>query len=318
MMRRRQSGVSLLEVLIVLAIIGVALGVLAEAFGRSNRDYAVQRQLSDATQNAEVASALLIYDLKTAGFAGDDTTASAASITSANVATYLSNVISWPFTPYSSTVTPDPGTLKLSSVNVNTLIANSGPSTSECGATTPCDVLTLTRVSAEAPASASGYKLEQITYTVKNTSSTMPGLYRLSQKFDCTSAFACTADTTYNNATANTTAELAVEGVEDFQVYFVSTGGAYTTTPPTGPAQASTASPTVNTTSAIGVYLRVRAPTSDGSVTDARTYPTIALPTSQTSTTLGIPSRTYSGTDRNYRRIEKLLTVSTLNKQSVR
>jgi len=318
-MKRHERGFTIIEVIIVMGIIGVVMSVIVQFFSRVNRDYQVQQQLSDVTQNAEVAAALLRHDLRSAGYPGSAAEAALAGVSNLGREGYLKRASEWIFTPTSSpsstaSVVPAVDTMKMSSVNMNTLVLRR--STSSCNnATNGCDILVITRLVPEAPAVTGGFRAEQVTYTAKNdpTSGTMR-LMRLTQRFNCDNTSACTADTTFNNAN---TQMAAVEGVEEFQVYFVNNSAAAQPGLFTGPAVSSLTTPQ-NSSRAVGVYLRVRSPRPDTSVVDTRTYPTIALPGSVTPGSLEIPSVTYSGAARHYRRVEKLMTVSFLNPQSVK
>jgi|GEM_PF-3101657 len=318
-MNRHEKGATLIELLVVMAIVGIVLGVIVQFYASVNRDYRAQGHLTEVTQNAEVAAAMLRFDLRSAGYPGSAAEAALAGMSTLGREGYLKRASEWPFTPTSSPsatapVRPDVGTLKMSGVNVNTLVLR--PSTSSCNdATNGCDILVLTRLVPEAPAVTGGFRLEQVTYTAKNdtTSGTMR-LMRLTQRFNCDTTSVCAADTTFNDANTQTP---AVEGVEEFQVYFVNNSATAQPGLFTGPATSSLTTPQ-NTVRSVGVYLRVRSPRRDSSVNDTRTYPTIALPGSVTPASLGIPSVSYTGNDRNYRRVEKLMTVAFLNPQSVK
>jgi hypothetical protein len=83
--------------------------------------------------------------------------------------------------------------------------------------------------------------------------------------------------------------------IEDFQVFFLSNSGWTTSRPGLGQSRA------------IGVYLRMRA---DNPVGPAKcSWPQITFPDGQTAAALGIPSKTYTGSACKYRRLERVLTV---------
>jgi prepilin-type N-terminal cleavage/methylation domain-containing protein len=72
---RRAHGLTLVELLISIAILGSILGVLSALFLSTNRAYERNQALSEAQQTVETTTQLLSYELALAGYRGVDVTA---------------------------------------------------------------------------------------------------------------------------------------------------------------------------------------------------------------------------------------------------
>lgn len=72
---RRAHGLTLVELLISIAILGSILGVLSALFLSTNRAYERNQILSETQQTVEATTQLLSYELSLAGYRGVDVTA---------------------------------------------------------------------------------------------------------------------------------------------------------------------------------------------------------------------------------------------------
>lgn len=66
--RLRQAGFTIIEVLMALAIAGVAMTAIYSVFISSNRSYRTQDSVADAQQRARVGVDFIVRDLRMAGF----------------------------------------------------------------------------------------------------------------------------------------------------------------------------------------------------------------------------------------------------------
>jgi len=332
---RREHGFTLLEALVALSIMMVVMGALVALFGNTLQSYTAQRQLTNAAQNVEIASAMLQYDLKTAGFPGgtDEAnmnaynaysagTSSSTAYSSDSIQAYTQAASNWPFT--------GPVNWPSTGASATDDTVTISPSGSSCSIF--CDTLSVVRVVQPLTGQAADtYRLERVDYTATPDANGLYSLTRNNTFYNCPIPAIVGVPTGTRLSLASTSAcasttvtppapQPAVEGVEEFQVFVQYKNGTFskdiTLTPrldPTSPV----AKLSSNSVSSVFVYLRLRAPKMDTRVTDTKSYPSAAvtLPTGYTASTLGIPTVTYSGTDRNYRRVEKLVAVSFLNKQ---
>lgn len=67
-MRRREAGVTLVELLVTLALLGVATGLISQFFVLQSRSAAQQRGINEANENTRVALALVTWDVQSAGY----------------------------------------------------------------------------------------------------------------------------------------------------------------------------------------------------------------------------------------------------------
>lgn len=67
-MRRREAGVTLVELLVTLALLGVGTGLISQFFVLQSRSAAQQRGINEANENTRVALALVTWDVQSAGY----------------------------------------------------------------------------------------------------------------------------------------------------------------------------------------------------------------------------------------------------------
>ena len=80
-MMRRRRGVTILELLIVVVILGVIVTVLARLFVATRVSYELSEQVAEERQNVESAAQILKYDLGLGGYRGIDNGAEGRSFT---------------------------------------------------------------------------------------------------------------------------------------------------------------------------------------------------------------------------------------------
>jgi type IV pilus assembly protein PilW len=66
--RHQESGFTLVEVLIALAISGIALGTMVHTFATQRQSYVLQEQVTEMTQNARAAMEVLTREIRAAGY----------------------------------------------------------------------------------------------------------------------------------------------------------------------------------------------------------------------------------------------------------
>lgn len=67
-MKRREAGVTLIELLVTLALLGIGTGLITQFFVLQSRTAAQQRGINEANENTRVALALVTWDVQSAGY----------------------------------------------------------------------------------------------------------------------------------------------------------------------------------------------------------------------------------------------------------
>lgn len=296
-MNRR--AITTLELLIVLAIIGVVGVALLSFLQSGNQVSRLQDDLTALEQSAAIAAELLQKELNLAGYRGNPDSALGqmtgfanpdADKKQARSLSWLANSGHWQrFGPASAMLTKpsgcsgaDPQAL-IETVVLFTACSQGG------------DELWLRLVE-----KVEGNSYPSILIRHREVRFRLDGanieFERRSQDFE-TPTFSLDAPPNQINLsqTSSPTWQPITNNIEDFQVFFLSSSGW------------TSARPALRQFQAIGVYLRMRSDNPNGAA--KCNWPQIALPDGQTPAGLGIPSKTYTGTACKYRRLERILTV---------
>ena len=67
-MKRKQSGLSLIEMLVAMAILGILLAVIVQFFASQSRAARLQKAINEASEAGRTAMSLITWDLQNAGY----------------------------------------------------------------------------------------------------------------------------------------------------------------------------------------------------------------------------------------------------------
>ena len=313
-MTDRNRGATMIEMTITILVGGALLAFVSQILPRTLRANRVNGQATDVSQNAEVVSALLMLDVKNAGYRGGTAESfdicDTCSPSGDRVANFL-DIVKWPFTIDAATATSAGlrGIDDLSDTTDDPLpILTHVP-----GLGSAPDTLGFVRVLKidNAPSDAANiYDLEFVLYTVDTADRE---LVRLRQDLSCDGIFAAPGGASGCRLNGgNNGRQPAVLGIEDIQFFFKlrnEVGGEpiYSATLPNNPSSVAS----------VGVYTRARSTISDPNYTDVNSYPaTHLLPNGRLveGTTisnwgeLGVP--TTDPFNDTFRRIEKVQEIA--------
>ncbi|MGK7912825.1 MAG: hypothetical protein AB4050_15330 [Synechococcus sp.] len=269
-MNVRSRGTTFIEILIAMLVGAGLLVFVSQILPRTLRANRVNEQATDVNQNAAVVAALLMLDVKDAGFRGG-TEASfdicdTCSPTSDQVGNLL-DIVKWPFTldasgalsagllgiPNISGITDDP-------LPILTHVPGTGSNPDALGFVRVLEIDDATSDVADI------YDAEFVLYTVDTTDEE---LVRLRQDLTCDGTFVTTgAGSECRLDGGNSGQQPAVEGIEDIQFFFKlrnEVGGQ--------PVYTSTLPSNVSSVASVGVYTRARSNISDPNFTDTASYP---------------------------------------------
>lgn len=288
------QGVSLLEFLIGLAITALVGATLIGLTNNSSQIHQAQQEITDLEQNTAVVVSLLQNDLKLAGYRGgesSDFSGSWSPTAQAQALRWLARSENWMGFRY--------GNASVDTVGGKFRDGSLAYATS--------DELELHRVLRIGQPTNTRLCLERIHYDLTDFSLRRSRNLLLSSSQDLAVNLSSTlAFSLNNNNCAGASGGLATpqpvaEGVEDFQVFFLSPDGW------------SASLPEAKNLKAVGVYLRTRSTNPKGPADCA--WPKVGvLPAAATD--LGILNQTYTGQDCQYRRLERVLTLSLDNPQA--
>ncbi len=292
----RPQGVSLLEFLLVIALTAIIGGTWVALANNSNQIHQGQQELSDLEQNTAVLVHMLQTDLRLAGYRGGeaaDFSGNWSAVNQAQALRWLSRSENWLNFRYNNLPIPTlDGSFRDGSLSY-----------------LPTDELELNRVLQVSQPSSSRVCLERLRYDLNQSDLSLrrSRTLLLSSAQDLSTNLTANLAFSLNNCAGtspggSSTPQPIAEGVEDFQVFFMGKDGW------------SAAVPASSDLRAIGVYLRTRSANTKGT-SDCGAWPKAGvLPAAAED--LGVLSRTYSGNNCKYRRLERVLTISLSNPQA--
>lgn len=309
----RKTGLTLVEIMLGLAIASLVALSLARMLGTSTQVNRQQRELSDLEQNAAVVIHLLQNDLRLAGYRGSGEAAEFSG--SANNPAARANALRW-LTPRSE-----------NSVAINNWIAfrhnNSVlesitvPSTS--ASANLGDEIRVRGIASIALSSAStaqfsfsdiGYRWDADNLELERQHSTLQ-----SSVLSLSNLSSAPAGNTLSETSGGGGFQPVADGVENFQIFFQQANGTWKRDDQRPAANLANISPPPSTSlAAIGIYIRLRSPNPSGP-SDCGPWPKDASRVLNASnnpvswSSLNVTAITYSGSNCNYRRVEKVLTV---------
>lgn len=293
-----RQGVTLLEFLLVLVLTALVGGTLIALANNSNQVHQAQQELSDLEQNTAVVVHLLQNDLELAGYRGGESADFSGTWSAAGQAQalrWLARSENWNAFRYSSLPIPTlDGSFRDGSLSY-----------------LPSDELDFSRVIRVSQPSSPRICLERLHYDLNLSDLSLRRSRNLllspAQDLSTNLAAGSTLTFSLNNCTGSSpggkdSPQPIAEGIEDFQVFFLGANGWSATLPEAGNLRA------------IGIYLRTRSANPKGAP-DCGTWPKAGL-LPAAAEDLGVPNRTYSGINCQYRRLERVLTVSLDNPQA--
>ena len=273
-MNNRNRGATLVEVLVAMLVGAGLLTFVSQVLPRTLRANRVNEQATDVSQNAEIVAALMMLDIKDAGFRGGTEESFSICDTCSPTGDQVDNlldIVNWPFTINATTATNARlvGITDISGRTDDPLpILTHLPGTGS-----DPDTLGFVRViEIENAASdvADIYDLEFVQYTVDTVDEE---LVRLEQDLTCDG-------TTVSPGTGsecrldggNSGQQPAVLGIEDIQFFFKlrgDNGGQ--------PIYTSTLPSNISSVASVGVYIRARSSISNPNFSDKNIYPATDL-----------------------------------------
>ena len=302
----RSRGFTLIEALVTALMSGLVLGSMGLLLSSGLAGSRANNSIADVTQTTEVATLLLLDEIRLAGYLGGDDASLELDGDDDNLRRNIEGVLQ-PLTPLDDGgLGRWPFTFGILDVPTIALQASGGPL---LGA--PCDasalgegcveIVSVSEITDNDPDDNDVYELMSVRYWLENTTPNRPpSLVRRVSRFDCSGpdaspAFSCTAV-----GGSTTEGEIAL-GVEDFQLYWFD--GASWRDWSTAPIQGGLGRQ-------VGIYLRGIALDADLSRNAPFVGIGIDLPDSVT-----INPRP-SAFDGRFRRVEKWLDIPLFNLQS--
>lgn len=310
----RKTGLTLVEVILGLAIASLVALSLARILGTSVQVSRQQRELSELEQNAAVVIHLLQNDLRLAGYRGSGQPAEFSG--SANNPAARATALRW-LTPRSESGVAINNWIAFRYSN-STLESIAVPSTS--ASANLGDEIRVRGIASIALNSAStaqfsfsdiGYRWDADNFELERQNSTLQSsLQNLS-----TGQSSAPAGNTLSETSNGGGFQPVADGVENFQIFFQQANGTWKRDDQRPAANLANTSPPPSTSlAAIGIYIRLRSPTPSGPG-DCGPWPKDASRVLNASnnpvswSSLNVTAITYSGSNCNYRRVEKVLTV---------
>jgi prepilin-type N-terminal cleavage/methylation domain-containing protein len=289
----RRLGVTLVELLIVLAlfsILGVAFVALVRTTTQNNR---ATNEITNLEQNGAVVANLLQSDLRLAGYRGGTNATEFVGGTPENqiqALTWLNTASNWnniniPTGPPSA---PAPKPIETIEVVPSTNAQFSSELriryiTSINLSAFPVAALTMADV---------GYRIDLKNNEFERRNVTLTGSVNVT--VPAAGANTLTPDGSTYQPVSN--------GLEALSFFFQTNTGAWQATRPAAAAMG-----------ALGIYVRMRSPNPTGPGTDCGTAwprPSTGTNAGITFSSVGVSNTTYSGTDCNFRRLERVLVIA--------
>jgi type II secretory pathway component PulJ len=270
-------GFSLIELLVMLALLGILGTMLSRTLTMSNQTQKAQSEISRLNETLAVAEQLFNSDLRLLGYRGGELFDPSLSWDSSGLSGPRKfAALSW--------LRNNWGLLKHNGTPVPTLVSGSG----RLGG------YSVSSISWDAATVSYRYSLQRVVYTFD------PATGQLSREQD---ALLCDQVSQVCSISQNGDAVPMLEGLEAMQIFFQNKGGIWSTTPPAASDLAQ-----------IGVYLRVRSPRPHGP-SQCGPWPSAEAQLPFRAATLGITSLNYTKADCNYRRADRTFNVFVVNPQ---